>query len=111
VSVLGSTDAWKQIHGHERCFIKDPAFYIRFPDTVEDIVLSQGASHARQRKIISKAFSEKALKEHEPLLRRWAAKFVEKLGERKGQPTNIVMMYNCACLAGLGSPQPCDSRS
>lgn len=53
--------------------------------------------HARQRKIVSHSFSDKALKEQEPLLKKWASLMVTKLTERADgkQPLDLVKWYNC----------------
>jgi cytochrome P450 len=51
----------------------------------------------RQRKILSNAFSDKALKEQEPLLKRWAEKMHSKMAEKAaaGEKVDVLKMLNC----------------
>jgi cytochrome P450 len=56
--------------------------------------------HSRQRKIMAHAFSERTLKEQEPLLKAWAEKMKTKMAERAatGQEVDIVKFFNCELL-------------
>lgn len=48
--------------------------------------------HARQRKILSNAFSDKALKEQEPLLKRWTEKMRDKIAEAAKDQGKVDML-------------------
>jgi cytochrome P450 len=80
--VYRSANAWKDIYGHRKhgasSFIKDPKYYIPSPNGGH--ILSAGdADHARQRRLLSHAFSERALREQESLVQHYVDLLVEKL--------------------------------
>jgi cytochrome P450 len=79
-----STSAWKVIHGHRaENFEKDKAFY--GPDIFgipEGLIRANDVSHARQRKLVSHAFSDRALKDQESLLKSYAELLVTKLNDQ-----------------------------
>ena len=59
----------------------------------EVIIIADDVGHARQRKILSHAFSDKALKEQEPLLKKWAQLLRKKLAERADGEQEVDMVY------------------
>ncbi|KAL8789473.1 MAG: hypothetical protein Q9195_006798 [Heterodermia aff. obscurata] len=70
-----SSDAWKDVYinGHNnehKIFQKDPVFYAVFRESKvpRGINNAEGAYHARLRRQLSYAFSDRALKEQEPLI-------------------------------------------
>lgn len=80
------SQAWKDIYGHrtasKKSFLKDPRFYSRSVNGAYSIISSAtDEEHARHRRVLTHSFSDKALKEQEPLLKRWAQKLTQKLGE------------------------------
>lgn len=87
-------EVWKDVYGHRAsAFTKSTTFY--GPDaygTPVGILRADNVSHARQRKTVSHAFSDKALKDQEDLLKRHVGLLVEKLkGVAAGQlRANIV---------------------
>ncbi|KAF7118574.1 hypothetical protein CNMCM5793_008108 [Aspergillus hiratsukae] len=80
--VYRSPNAWKDIYGHRKngagSFVKDPDFYIPSPNGGH-ILNASDADHARQRRLLSHAFSEKALREQESLVQHYVDLLVEKL--------------------------------
>lgn len=73
--------AWKDIHGFKKPGpSKDPDIYAKPPNGVPGL-LSQcnDESHARMRKVFTGAFSDRALKEQEPLFLQYINMLVEKL--------------------------------
>ena len=110
--------AWKVIYGHRtggktKTFEKDPRFYLADPATVRHIVIADDPNHTRQRRILANSFSDKvgnferfykrcilslcqALRDQEPLLKRWAGYMVSKLKEATatGEAVNMVAYYN-----------------
>jgi cytochrome P450 len=58
------------------------------------VVTANGEDHTRQKRIITSIFSEKVLKEQEPLFIKYADLLVEKLSEAKGQPLALADWYN-----------------
>ncbi|KAF2676351.1 benzoate 4-monooxygenase cytochrome P450 [Lentithecium fluviatile CBS 122367] len=91
-------DVWKDVYGHHAtAFEKDKMFY--GPDsygTPAGIIRADNAAHARQRKLVSHAFSDKALRDQEALLKGYAELLVTKLKElgAKGMKTDLVKWYN-----------------
>lgn len=92
-------EAWKDAYGHRSGFAKDANFY--GPDLYGhpySIIRADDINHARQRKLISHAFSDKALKEQDPLLKKHISLLIERLkdfaeGKKEGQP-ELVSWYN-----------------
>ena len=62
------------------------------------------ASHSRQRKILSHSFSDKALKEQEPLLKKWAELMRKKLSERAdgNDEVDMLKVLNCTTFDVMG---------
>nr|QSG30342.1 CYP65EW3 [Hormonema carpetanum] len=92
--------AWKDIYGHrvgsKQSFQKDPEHYLEGSEIARSIINSEDADHSRHRRILANSFSDKALKEQEPLLRQWADLLVAKLKELEaaGKPADMVSYYN-----------------
>ncbi|TVY55642.1 Cytochrome P450 monooxygenase FUM2 [Lachnellula cervina] len=99
LSFAGGARAWADIHGPKKGVLphKDPVFYPSSINGANSLMTAGDAEHSRQRKIMSHAFSERTLKEQEPLLRSWAEKMKTKLAERitTGEEIDIVKFYNC----------------
>jgi cytochrome P450 len=100
VSFVGSTQVWKDIHGFQKAGQqlphKSPAFYAPPPNGVPSLLSSfSDAQHARQRRILAQAFSDTALKEQEPLLKRWAGMLLTKLHEQRDGYIDMLKMLNC----------------
>ncbi|KAI5246434.1 benzoate 4-monooxygenase cytochrome P450 [Aureobasidium subglaciale] len=93
--------AWKDIYGHKygdktRTFEKDTKHYVGNPNKPRDILTATGAVHIRHRRVLANSFSDKALRDQEPLLKRWAGLMVLKLKEVavSGEAVDIVAFYN-----------------
>ncbi|CEO60361.1 hypothetical protein PMG11_04990 [Penicillium brasilianum] len=80
--VYRSPQAWKDIYGHRKSgdgsFLKDPKFYIRGPNG-PNLLNADEADHARGRRLLSHAFSEKALRDQEGLIQSYVDLLVERL--------------------------------
>ncbi|PVH95604.1 cytochrome P450 [Periconia macrospinosa] len=93
-----SSDAVKDIYGHGRSsFEKQKVFYGK--DVYGDptgLFRADAESHARQRKLVSHAFSEKALREQESIFAKYVALLVQKLQIRaaKNEAADMVKWYN-----------------
>ncbi|OCL13583.1 cytochrome P450 [Glonium stellatum] len=99
-------DAWKDVYGYrasgKSSFQKELEFY--GPDMFAGkeggtgIIRADDAAHSRQRRLVSHAFSDKALKEQEPLLKRYVELLVQKInGMVEKDPMakiNMVDWYN-----------------
>ncbi|AEO64353.1 uncharacterized protein THITE_2110425 [Thermothielavioides terrestris NRRL 8126] len=92
--------AWKTIYNHrlpgQETFVKDPIAYRPSFSGVPHIVNSNGDDHRRQRRLLSHAFSEKALRGQEDIMKRYIDLLISKLGERAraGETVDIVRWYN-----------------
>jgi cytochrome P450 len=100
--------AWKDIFGHRAggkpSFPKDPAQYGPDLPGVKGILRSDDLAHSRQRRVFSHAFSDRALKEQESLIKMYVDLLIKTLSKlpaaRKEQPdttdggVDMVKMYN-----------------
>lgn len=81
-----TAQATRDIYGHrfggKQSFAKDPIHYGPMVPGESSIIHTTDADHTRVRKILSHSFSDKALKEQEPLLQRWADLLVTKLRQK-----------------------------
>lgn len=97
ISFISET-AGKEIYGYHNgrpAWLKAPR-RPPFPNNVEPILTTSDTAHARQRRLLAHAFSEKALKEQEVLIVSYVDLLVEKLQEqvKVGNPVNMVNWYN-----------------
>ena len=101
LSFVGDGQIWKDVYGFRKAAqpeaLMDPLFYTQNINRAPGLVGADYHTHSRQRKIVSHAFSDKALKEQEPILKQWAKKFKTKLEERaeRGEETDMLKMLNC----------------
>ena len=108
LSMADGADSFKQIYGFRKTGqpkpSKDPKFYSNLINGVPSVVGADDAGHSRQRKILSNAFSDKALKEQTPLLKRWVGLMKKKLeeGAVPGTKTDMLKMYNCTTFDIMG---------
>jgi cytochrome P450 len=103
-------NAWKDIYGHRTAANKGNCpkdfaaigqdFYTK-PGEPSGIIRADDAAHAIQRRLVSHAFSDKALKEQEPLLKLYVDLLSSKLhdivesSQEPGGPTvNLEEWYN-----------------
>ena len=99
--------AWKDIYGHRtgagrKPNTKDPRFYDDMDINGHKNILTEldDTEHSRVRRIFSHAFSDKALKEQQPLLTRYVDQLVDNIKRAvKHDPDHIfdaVKLYNFA---------------
>lgn len=81
--VYNSAAAWKDIHGHrkkgQKLLVKDPALYSPTPNGTNAIITANNEEHTRMRCLLTRAFSNKALKELEQILHVYADMLIDKL--------------------------------
>lgn len=78
---------------------KTRGFYAKPINDADHLVTAvDDATHSRQRKILSHSFSDKALKDQEPMLKFWAEKLKMKLLENAeaGRTVDVLKFFNCA---------------
>ena len=93
-----NADAWKDIHNHRKGHVllpKEPKFYQPI-NGHPNIVFSAHTDHARIRRTVSNAFSEKALRQQEDLIKVHIDLLIERLdGKADGHTAlDIVTWYN-----------------
>lgn len=96
---FNSADAWNTIYGHkthaDRTFHKDMVAYGQ-EGKHPDIIDANNEDHRRMRRVLAHAFSEKALRGQEDLIRQYVDLFIKRIGEKAalGEPIDIVLWYN-----------------
>jgi len=96
--------AFKDIYGYEKKGLyKDPHFYGKPLNGVHSLFSADDASHSRQRKILSNSFSDRALKEQEPLLKQWVELMKDKMLESAsaGKKADLLKFYNCTTFVSI----------
>lgn len=100
---FNTAQAWRDIYGHRTdgrtSFVKDPRHYGPTIPGESHIINTNDEDHSRVRRILAHSFSDKALKEQETLLQRWAGVLVKQLGKQcEGQggsaKVDLVSWYN-----------------
>ena len=87
VSFISGESAWQDIYGFrvakhkgELNMPKDVGWYAK-PPKVHHILTADDPTHSRYRKVLTNAFSERALAKQEPLLQRYADLLIMRLKE------------------------------
>ncbi|KAF1730567.1 Versicolorin B desaturase [Beauveria bassiana] len=76
------SQGWRDIYGKQgarREFGRNPIWYPRAPNGAHNILSADAASHARIRKLLSRGFSESALREQERLIQQYVRLLVDRL--------------------------------
>ncbi|KAF7163145.1 hypothetical protein CNMCM5623_008215 [Aspergillus felis] len=96
-----SAEAWKDIYGfREHALPKDPSFYglIQLSrDKSPSIFTADQDHHPRVRKALSYAFSEKALRDQEPFVKRYVDLLIQRLrgiADAEDNRIDLVEWYN-----------------
>lgn len=97
-----TAQAWKDIYGHGHKQL--PKWNLKSQGQTSDIIIANDADHTRFRKALSHAFSEKALRDQEPLVKAYIDLLIEKL---KGvaaseQPADMMKWYNLTTFDMIG---------
>lgn len=101
ISYANGAAGFKEIYGFgKKGLYKDPHFYNKPFNKVHSIITADDAGHSRQRKVVSNAFSDRALKEQEPLLKQWVELMKDKMMEsaKAGKQADLLKFYNCTTL-------------
>ena len=97
---LAYTDvrAWKDIYGHRVGApenIKDPSqIFDEEQSKHPSIIFAPREKHSQIRRLVSNAFSDKSLREQEPVLKMYTQLLVDQLSKRTDKPIDIVKWYN-----------------
>lgn len=86
VSFISAETAWQDIYGFHpaenakgRFYHKDPSFYALPVNGVRSMVAADPADHNRARRLVSHAFSDKSLREQEPLIQVYVDQLVNRI--------------------------------
>lgn len=95
--------AWEDIYGHRLgnpSFPKDPLWHIPQVNGVRSILSANDADHSRIRRLLVHGFSEKALREQEPLIQSYVDLFMTRLLQKTAEArlgtatVNIAQWFN-----------------
>lgn len=121
VSFISGETAWQDIYGFrtgqhkgQQNMLKDPVWYPKSANGAPSLLQSDDEAHSRGRRILSHAFSEKALAEQEPLLQRFVDMLIQELRQSAAStedPQDIADWYVRAhqipfftCLCACNTP-------
>jgi cytochrome P450 len=100
-------NGWKDIYGHRNGYSqipKDSAFYNSRME-VDSIITGNDKLHSKFRRILAHAFSEKALRDQEPLVKTYVDLLMKKLHEQSNNGNtalDMVARYNWATFDLIG---------
>ena len=104
-----TADAWKDIYGHghtlQKWLFPDlPGEANEAREIASSILAANDADHARLRKSLSPAFSERALRDQEPLMNVYIDLLIEKLKDvaESGEKTDMTKWYNLTTFDIIG---------
>ncbi|KAF2210952.1 hypothetical protein CERZMDRAFT_113086 [Cercospora zeae-maydis SCOH1-5] len=96
--------AWKDVYGPKPEFRKDPRYIQNPPNGSHSILTAPREEHARFRRLLSYAFSDKGLREQELRIKRYVDLLMDRLHEVAHKPgsANIVDWYTMTVFDVLG---------
>ncbi|ORY71471.1 cytochrome protein [Pseudomassariella vexata] len=96
-------DVWAYRKGHEE-FSKTSLQIVVPPNGTYGILGASRMDHRRVRKLLSHSFSEKAMREQHPTIKKHVDLLVDRLRERAGkEPQNIVEWFNWTTFDVIGA--------
>ncbi|KAF6229935.1 hypothetical protein HO133_004272 [Letharia lupina] len=98
--------AWKDImaaHKERPLMQKDPAAFTRAAVVENILTVKSDVEHSRMRRVLTHAFSEKAMREQEPLIQEYVDLLMNSLHETAEEgPQNMVSWYNFVAFDIIG---------
>lgn len=95
--VFNTPRAFRDIYGARPggCFQKDPSRYLAPANGVNHLIGEiDNASHARQRKLLAPAFSDRALREQEPIITGYVDTMISKLRAKIQNGSSVLDIKN-----------------
>ena len=86
--------AWTDVYGIRQGHEEMPKWRFRTGELGRNIITANRTDHQWMRRLISHAFSEKALRDQEPLIQMYVDLLVQRLKETGSKPTDLVSWYN-----------------
>lgn len=101
---ITDSQAWKEVYTAKQEFPKDPRKIQYPPNGSHSILTGPREEHARFRRLLSHAFSDKGLREQEPRIKQYVDLLINRLGEKADSTTSvdIVNWYTCAVFDVIG---------
>lgn len=95
---FSTAQAWKDIYGYGHGSTQWPKQEFRPPGGISNILFSNDVDHARFRRALGHAFSDRALGQQEPLIKSYVDQLIRGLGEeaKEGRSADMTMWYNLA---------------
>ncbi|KAL8983732.1 MAG: hypothetical protein Q9205_002101 [Flavoplaca limonia] len=87
--------AWQDIYAHHQGrpnFQKNPLWFAPAENGIHSILSANDADHSRYRRLLSHAFSDRALREQEPLLQHYIDFLVRRLRDHASNPSSTIDM-------------------
>ncbi|OJD32676.1 cytochrome p450 [Diplodia corticola] len=100
LSMISGETAWNDIYGFRGAkkpeFGKDRNWYVRPVNGTYSMLVSDREGHSRMRRIFSHAFSDKALRDQEPLVQKYIDMLMQRFSEKAkaGVVVDMVRYYN-----------------
>lgn len=100
-------EAWKEIMGHRIKDNKRPTFekydqFYRPNGGPTDIANSSGIEHQILRRLLSHGFSDRSLRDQEPIVKKYVDLLLQRLHENSGRPLDIMSWYNYTTFDVIG---------
>ncbi len=88
--------SWKDIYSSRPPLLKDPVVYAQGIGGPDLLTVQNAEDHTRYKRLLTHAFSEKALREQEPLIKKYVDLFISKLQENAAgkKAQDMVLWYN-----------------
>ena len=95
---------WKDVWDHRPEFPKDPHRAQRPPNGIPSILAAEKNAHARYRRLLAHAFSEKGLREQHSRIQQYVDLLIDRLSERAQvqQTTDMVDWYTITVFDVIG---------
>lgn len=94
-------NAWRDIYGHRAQGQKEMTKYDKFYKPIDlgfqDIITADREEHGRLRRMLSHGFSDKSMRDQEPLIKQYLDLLIDRLHENCGggsKPLNMILWYN-----------------
>lgn len=88
-----NADVWNDFFGKRGIvYDKDMAVYGKLPNGVPSLLTANRYDHSRMRRVLNHAFSERALREHEPVVEGYVNLLISRLHEKIQEGANVDLL-------------------
>ncbi|KAI9664514.1 MAG: hypothetical protein M1821_005960 [Bathelium mastoideum] len=100
-------NVWQDVYAHnkQKTFIKDPSTYKPSPGSVSDMLDAEGEVHRRYRGLVSRAFSDRSLREQRPIIDKHIDRLMQRLREASadGRPVSLHKWFHYMAFDVIGN--------